>query len=220
MKKTVLISVLILLLGCKTQPKYETLEYTIINKNIISDFQSELKMFPKIEEFKNRKVNFIALKKYSIGSVKLLRANDINNCLNCISPFSIYLIWKEHENQYIQIFDNCGNFLPLEVENKNILDFANTNFNIINSEKIKYYQEDKKTISLISHSSFSEFLISKNGMEIYNYFDIYNLRTNSEKPNLNYEYNQNLKIVKLNNLIEEEIEKKKKNGSFKRDLTK
>lgn len=57
-------------------------------------------------------------------------------------------------------------------------------------------------------------------MEIYNYFDLYNLRRNSEKPNLNYEYNQNLKIVKLNKLIEEEIEKKKKNGSFKRDLTK
>lgn len=220
MKNVILISILILLFSCKTHSKNETLEYTIINKNAISDFKKELKIYTKIQELRNKKIDFIEYKQHSIGSIRLSRTDDLNNCPSCISNFSIYLIWREKENQYIQIFDNCGSFLPVNIENTNILEFANKNFNIINLERIKYYQVDKKTVSMISHSEFKDFLLSRQGTEIYNHFDVYNLTTNSEKPNLNYKYNQNLKIIELNNLIEEKLEKIETKNFFTRDLSK
>ncbi|MBC7555790.1 MAG: hypothetical protein H7195_02390, partial [Chryseobacterium sp.] len=121
---------------------------------------------------------------------------------------------------YLQRFDNCGNYYSLEIDNKNLLEFMKDYFEIVKKEKVKRYHLNKETFTLIDHSSFNEYLFSKNGNEIYNYFDVYNLSTKSESPNIYYSYNQSLKIVKLTYLIENEIEKLDKLNLFKRDLSK
>lgn len=219
MKLFLQILIFLLITSCKIKT-YETLEYTIINKNSISEFKSELEIFTKVNELRNSKIDFIVYRDYSEGSVKLLRSDDPNNCPNCIDNFSIYLIWNEGQNDFIQIFDNCGNFLTNKLDNSNIINFSKEYLEALNIERVKYYQTDENSVSMISHSRHKEFLFSLNNKEAYNYFDTFNLKNENEKPNLNYSYNQNLKLIKLNYMIENEIKNLNDSNSFKRDLSK
>lgn len=88
MKNALLILILILFWSCKSHLQTGKLEYTIFNEKQISEFKSELKAFSKINELRNKKIDFIAYKEYSIGSVRLLRVDDPNNCAKCISNYS------------------------------------------------------------------------------------------------------------------------------------
>lgn len=93
MKNALLILILILFWSCKSHLQTGKLEYTIFNEKQISEFKSELKAFSKINELRNKKIDFIAYKEYSIGSVRLLRVDDPNNCAKCISNYSILIFY-------------------------------------------------------------------------------------------------------------------------------
>lgn len=218
MKLFVQLLIFLLITSCKIKT-YETLEYTIINKNSISEFKGELEIFMKVNELRNNKIDFVVYRDYSVGSVRLVRNDDPNNCLKCVDHFSIFLIWNEGQNNFLQIFDNCGNFLPIKLNNSNILNFSKENLRALNIERVKYYQTNKNTVSMVSHSRYKEFLFSLNGEEIYNFYDTYNLKSDSERPNLNYSFNQKLNLIRLNNMIEEEIKNQTDLNAFKRDLT-
>lgn len=217
MKKLFLFTILILLSNCQSWVQKSFSEFTITNPERIKDYKKELILFTKIEELQVKKVDFIAYKDYSIGSINLITPNA-NSCQNSLSHDSIYLIWKENNKEYIQMFDNYGSFYPQELDDLEVTTFVNNNFEIIKSEKIKYYQTKKNTISTISHSRFKELLLSKSSNEIYSNFDVYDLTSESESPNINYEYNNNLKLIHLNNLIELEIKKLDSLKLFKREL--
>lgn len=219
MKSAFQILICILLLSCKSNQTKNNLEYTSINKESISEFKNELEIFTRISELRKKKLDFIAYKNYSIGSKSIIYTNDTNNCSNCSDYYSTYLIWEENEIDYIQIFDNCGNFYPVQIQNKSILKFMKENFETFRNERVKFYQTDKTSILTISHSTYKEFLFSLNDEEIYNYFDTYNLESSTERVNINYLHNQNLKLIQLNNMIEAEIKNQNNLNTFKRDLT-
>ncbi|GAA4149872.1 hypothetical protein GCM10022217_02310 [Chryseobacterium ginsenosidimutans] len=204
MKRFLIISILIFLINCRSTKQAVFPEFTVQNPQRIKDYEKELKLFTRIDEFRTKNIDFIAYKSYSVGSIRLIE-KDPNSHDNCIPDYPIYLIWSENNKEYIQMFDNCGSFFPLELDNSDITNFVNENFEIIKSEKIKFYQTNKSTVSMIDHSTFKQFLISKSDFETYNDFDIYNLSSKSGSLNINAKYNNNLKIVSLNNLIEKKI---------------
>ena len=182
------------------------------------NFRTELKSLTNVDQLRKEKIDFIAYKEFSVGMI--LRYDNLNRCPQCDYNYSIYVFWKENDADYLQRFDNCGIYFPLKIDNENVLNFENENFEKIKFEKIKPFQNKNKNIVTIDHSTFKEFLISKNGKETYNYFDMYDLETNPENPNINYTFNRNLKLVKVNNLIEDEIKKLESLNLFKRDLSK
>lgn len=219
MKFTVLIFILFLIISCTPLQPKGNLEYTIINNKSIFEYKTELETYTTINELRKKNIDFVAYKDYSVGSIRLLNSEDLNNCTNCLDKFSIFLLWEENEIEYLQIFDNCGNFYPVKLINRDILKFTKQNLETLNAERVKFYQENKNTVVLTYHSRFKKFLISVKDREIYNYFDTYNLKSNSEKPNLNYLFNQNLKLIRLNSMIEDEIKIQNELNNFKRDLT-
>jgi hypothetical protein len=184
------------------------------------DFRNELKNLTNVDQLKKENIDFIAYKEFSVGSYRISKANDPNRCPKCDYNYSTYVFWKKNDINYLQRFDNCGKYFPLKIDNENVLNFDNENFEKIKSEKIKPFQNKNKNIVMIDHSTFKEFLISKNGKETYNYFDMYNLETDSKNPNINYIFNRNLKLVKLNYMIENEIKNLENLNLFKRDLSK
>lgn len=217
MNKITFLMLLVFLVNCNSTKNTYLAEYAYTNPERIKQYEDEIKLIPKVKELREKNIDFIAYKSYSVGSIRMIR-KDSNSCPNCNPNYPIYLIWNENNKEYIQIFDNCGNFFPLEL-NSEITNFAYKNFDIIKSEKIKLYQIDKNTVSMIDHSTFKEFLISKSNVETYHHFNVYNLSTESESPNLNAEYNNNLQIVSLNNLINEQIKSLDSLDLFKRDLS-
>lgn len=218
LKNCLLIFSVFLLTACKTkQPEYQ-LEYTVINKNSLTHFKNEAEKLTKIKELRKKNIDFVVYKDYSTGTTILSSVNDPNRCLQCEVYNSVYLIWKDNGIDYIQLFDNCGSFYPVKMSNNDILNFAKDHTDILKNERVKYYQIDKNSVMGVSHSSYKEFLISVGQHEFYNYFDTFNLTSKAEEPNLNYLYNQNLQLIKMNNMIEAEIKHQNNLDSFRRNF--
>lgn len=215
--KIFLISIIVFLNNCTSTKSRSLAKEAYINSKMIQQYKGELDLIPKVKEFRKKGINFIAYKSYSTGSITAYQKNS-NSCSGCLPNYPIYLIWNKDNTGYIQKIDRCGDFFILEI-NSEAINYVNKNFKIIKSEKIKFYQENKSSFSNISHSTFKELLISKFGIETYNHFDIYNLSTNTERPNLNFKYNNNLKIIVLNKIIEKQINKLDSLDLFKRDFS-
>ena len=219
--KIIILVILIfsLIFSCSLKKPVSFGEYVRISEKSKQEYKNEVTaIITKTDEFRTKKIDFIVYKKYSIGSIRLNRI-DSNTCLNCNPDYPLYLIWNENGKTWIQKFDSCGLFFPVELKNSKIVNFINENFEIITSEKIKYYRTDKNTYSMVDHSTFKQFLIVKSDIEIYNHFDVYNLSNDSDDANINYQYNNNLKIIKLDKIVEEEIQELNSQNLFKRDLS-
>ncbi|WEK68297.1 MAG: hypothetical protein P0Y62_10500 [Candidatus Chryseobacterium colombiense] len=211
------IIIFLLLINCQTKKINSLGEYVRISEESKQHNNNEVNaILIKARELRSKKNDFIAYKSYSIGSIRLNKI-DSNTCPNCNPDDPLFLFWNENGKAWIQKSDNCGIFFPIELNNFEITDFVNDNFKTIKSEKIKYYSTDKNTFSMIDHSTFKQFLIVKSDIEIYNHFDLYNMSNNPK--NINYNYNNNLKIVKLDNMIKKEIKKLDSLSLFKRDLS-
>lgn len=213
------IFVCLLILNCKSNQSKNKLGFTIIHKESISNFKNKLEILTKANELREKNIDFIAYKDLYIGSSQTFNQQDPNLCPYCLPNESFFLIWKENDIEYLQIFDNCGNFIPIKIENEDILDFVRQNFETLKNERVKFYQVDKNTIVTASHSRFKQYLFSLNNEESYNEFDTYNLKSFPEEINLNYAYNQSLNLIRLDNMIEAEIKNQTDANSFKRDLT-
>lgn len=218
-KKISTVIIFILLSNCSTKKVIPFGEYVKLHEESKLEYINDVNMITKANELRARKTDFIAYKSYSIGSV-ILNKIDSGTCPNCNPDYPLFLFWNENGKTWIQKFDNCGEYFLLELNDSKIADFVSKNFEIIKSEKIKYYRTDKNMISIIDHSTFKQFLIVKSNIEIYNHFDIHNLSNDSDDPNINYQYNNNLKIVKLDKMIKKEIIKLDSQNLFKRDLLK
>lgn len=216
LKKFFIIIILTFLANCKSVRKNTFNNEFDFNPKEIDVFRHNVNNITKVNELRRKNIDFIAYKSFSIGSIGIINRNL---CSNCTIKNTVFLIWNENNKDYIQKIDDCGNFFPLELGNSEITKFANNNFDIIRAEKIKYYHINKNIISMVDHSTFKNFLISKSGIETTNFFDVYNLSTNHDHQNINYEYNNSLKIIHLNHLIENQIKSLDSLDLFKRDLS-
>ena len=202
-----LIILLIILISCSSNKK-------IINQNI-----DEENVKQKIKELNKKIIDYILFKKYYNYFGFLSSVNEYENCNNCTSNTFYYLIWQENNKNWIQKFDHCGIFYPKELNSENIINFSKKNINEMENEDVRLYKVRGGKISFEMHTEFRDLIIKNESKLFHKNFDILSLQNDDKIPNLNYEYNNNLKIVKLNKLISNEIKTNDSLTSFKRNYT-
>ena len=202
-----LIVFLLFFLGCST------------NKKVVNQTVDEKNVKQKIKELNKKQIDYLLLKKYYTYFGFLNSVNRNENCNDCSSNTFYYIIWKEKSENYIQKFDKCGFFYPKKLINSSIIDFYNSNFEDLKNEDVKMYEIGNGKVSFEMHTELRDFILKKNQNLIHKNFDILYLTTNEEMPNLNYEYNNNLKLIELNKLIANEIKINDSLKLFKRDYS-
>lgn len=183
-------------------------------KNIESKEKLEYRFQNIYETFDARKLNYIAVRKYCNRSFRINESND-KDCSNCYPNYSMYIFWTENNKSYIQKFDDCSEFYILEISKFNTNEFLDNYTVELQTGKVKRYKVDKETFSTVSHSCFKNYIINDGKLKYENSFDIYDLT--GENENLNYESNNNLKIVKLDKKLNEIISGLEKQDHFKRN---
>jgi hypothetical protein len=149
----------------------------------------------------------------------------IDNELNCKDGFSYnaFVFWKKEDNYKLKKYDNCGEFKALDILDKRPIDLYTKNINKIKVEKVKPYTtgfeitkegDTLSIIQIVSHSSQQNFWFYDGNEYIKNVFDLYDITTDSNNENINFEYNNNLSIVKLNNICREIIIDFETNNKF------
>lgn len=125
---------------------------------------------------------------------------------NCSSIYTYYVIWQENNSSLIKKITDCGNYQPIKLKTNDVLNkFYKQNFEKIIIDTVKFYEVGNNQISMEIHTTFKEFLFKNKGKFYYNEFDHHNIENDSTEANLNYQYNKNLKIVKLDSLLNHQI---------------
>jgi hypothetical protein len=186
-------------------------------ESLIAEFKSELGQ--------QGISDFFVLKLITYGADYIFDLNDPNSCNTNGIYFTMYAFWKNGNDSFVKKFDNCGGFNSLKLSNSKPTEFYHMNIEKLKSDKINPYQTSNqgianelvnKSISTSTHQSHREFWFFQQSKEFKNHFDIYNLTTEKENPNLNYKSNNELSIVKLDAICEKIIDEFNGRELFKR----
>jgi hypothetical protein len=159
----------------------------------------------QIKVLKEHQVStFFILEHYCIGCLKLSKSKQ-KDCDYGTSK--LYLFWKENGVSYYRKLNRCDS-PKIKITNELFSNYA-ISMRSVKVEKIKHYQTAENVFSSIDHSTFSQFYFILDGKTESNRFDYYDISTDDQKPNLNYQYNNTLAIVKLDQACQEIITKNK-----------
>jgi hypothetical protein len=159
----------------------------------------------QINALKNRQVKtFFILERYCVGCIKLQQSNK-KDCDYGTSK--LYLFWKENGLSYFRELNRCES-PKIKIANELFNNYEVT-MRSIKVEKVKNYQTSDNGFTSIDHSTFSQFYFILDGKTETKRFDYFDISTNDHEPNINYQYNNSLAIVKLDQACEEVIKKNK-----------
>jgi hypothetical protein len=202
MKNVIQLILILILSSCATK------------KDIDKKEKSEFTLTKITERFDSKKVEYIGIKKYCVGSIRLNSLGP-NDCSKCFSQNDIYFFWTENGKSYVQKFDNCSEFNMVEIFDFKPTEFLKNNSSELQTENIKRYQIDKDTYSTVSHSCFRNYNLNDGQTKYKNEFDNYDLT--GENKNLNYKSNNDLKIISLDKKLNEIISELENANRFERD---
>ena len=181
-----------------------------VEQKVISEYN-----FQNItESFDTKKINYIGLKKYCVGGIRIEMPNE-KDCKNCYSENDIYIFWTEKGKSYIQKFDNCSEFNIVEIIDFEPMEFLKNNSTKLQTENVRRYQVDEDTYSTVSHSCFRNYVLNDGQTKFEKEFDVYDLT--GEKNNLNFKTNNELKLIQLDKKLNEIISKLESANRFERN---
>lgn len=202
MKNVIQLILILILSSCATKKDIEKKE------------KSEFTLSKITERFDSKKVEYIGIKKYCVGGVRIEMTNK-KDCKNCYSKNDIYIFWTDNNKSYVQKFDNCSEFNIVEILDFQPTEFLKNNSTELQTEKVGTYKVDKETYSSVSHSCFKNYILNDGKMKYEKKFDIYDLT--GENDNLNFKTNNSLRLIELDNRLNEIISELEKENRFERN---
>ncbi len=137
--------------------------------------------------------------------------------------FIKYLFYQKNSKLFVKKFDNFGEYNPIEIKNDSIFPFLNKNIRKIKKEKLKNYFV--KTVSIDNKTTYEQLIVPApiyteiylrakniNSITKYHFFDM----ENENNENINFEENMKLKVINLEIMCKNEIEKLEKSKRFVR----
>ncbi|AXT63049.1 hypothetical protein D1816_22785 [Aquimarina sp. AD10] len=174
---------------------------------LITKFRSEM----KLENISN----FFIVKHITYSSSFLiLKKGETTVCKPKAYNFNMYGFWKNGNETWIKKYDNCGGFNSIKLTDSKSLEFYEKNIDNLKKDEVKIYTTKADSIvngkkysyvSTRSHSPQRHFWFFKDSTKFQKKFNKYNLKTEKNNKNLNYESNNDLSIAKLNLICEEII---------------
>ena len=160
---------------------------------------------------RNHIYDFFVVKHIQYGGIRITNINDKDYCEKDEVHYRMYAFWKENNDYWLKVFDNCGGFFPMKLKDKKALESYIQNFERIKLETVERYKLKVDSVangkkysfhSTQSHSPLRFFWFYKNSIDLKKKIDKYNLNTSEINPNINYETNNNLELVKLNKICD------------------
>jgi hypothetical protein len=153
--------------------------------------------------------NYFFLEETHPGMIFMFRTNKIQyECVKNDYYVSTDLYWKDlNQNYWKKSFQKCSDETPITVDSS-YLNFAERNFEIIKNEEVLKYQTKKdsvvgdniyKSFKILNHEPIMNYVFRINSNLISKKFEPYYLTT--EGDNINFEYNQSLKLIELDRKI-------------------
>lgn len=153
-------------------------------------------------------MNYFYMYKYCNGKVEMFRLSNGTMCSSKGTYYEVYVFWREDNETLIKKIDNCGMFFSLPVVNEDILNFVKANVEQLEEKVKKYEVENPENVPVKQsevHACSKMFQFNIENKSFGQTYNLYQLTNESKYKNLNFEYNNNLKIVELEKIINKEV---------------
>lgn len=162
-------------------------------------------------ELKNKGTDqFFVYKSYCVGQVRMLKLKD-KMCASKSTFVEAYVVWNEAGLDKIKKFDNCGEFYIADLSDTQVMDFYNAQWRALMDDEVKPYHSASYTgepeLRKTPQPCYREFYLQSPQKEVRKKFNLFALSNDSDGKNLNYAFNQTLKLVALHELMEKTLSK-------------
>jgi len=150
--------------------------------------------------------NYFYTNRVCLGDTRIITMNNQEKCFTNGNFSEYYLFWQEEDTTYITKADNCGSFIKLKLENNELFNFFMKHKETLENNSVKEYkvanpQNSPMQRAKVYPCSHTFSFTTAMGTFIQK-FDEFDVTNDSRQTNLNYEYNQQLKLVALDNMID------------------
>lgn len=187
--------------------------------------QLDARIISFIEGLQNKGVTKIGYaKSFCIGRIYFPDSEE-DECSYTTNHYSMYLFWEEDNHAFAKKFDHCGAFKQVTLPQSDFLDFYFSHRQLIEQEQVKWFgrtktREDGSVITLMvspAHSCHWHLTVYDEGREMNKRIDVYDLLEEDKMgSNINYQYNNNLKLVEWMRLVKELTDQMEKEGVFEK----
>ncbi|PVW13870.1 hypothetical protein [Marixanthomonas spongiae] len=157
--------------------------------------------------------NYLYTNRTCLGETRIIKLNEEEKCVTNGNFSEYYLFWQKDNETYITKTDNCGPFIKMKLENNELFDFFLKNKLALKNNPVKEYKVANPKNSPIERAKVypcsHEFSFTTPMGTFEQKFNEFDLTNDSRQSNLNYEYNQQLKLVALDKMIDDVIVKTK-----------
>lgn len=173
-----------------------------------------------VDNLKERGIDqYLHTRRYCSGNIEMF-VIDGKNCMSKGTYMESFIFWKEAEKAYVKKIDNCGLYLSVVLKDDAVFAFARDQVVTIEGETVKPYASDAYTGTPQQRKPvqpcFREFHFSLSNENFDKRFNLFDISNDSEGNNLNLEYNNALRLIQLNGMIDGLLESEKR--SFKRQI--
>ncbi len=149
---------------------------------------------------------YFVAKRYCAGSMKMIMMGD-KMCASKGTYYETYLVYEQDGMSYIQKIDNCGIFEKVSLSNNVIPQFMSNEWPALKDDIVKPYHSETYTgvpeLRKTPQPCFRSFLFYKGTKSFEKEFNLFDISNDSDGPNKNYAFNQTLKLVQLNAMMDE-----------------
>ncbi len=167
-------------------------------ESLVSEFTSKLESRNITSWFVNNR--------YCSGTIEMFQLDNGRMCTSKGTYVEAYLFWKDEGKPMIKKFDNCGMYYSLELSNAEAIEFLYANVSDLESGIVKKYNSESldgtPKLRTEVHNCFRDFKFAVENDSFGQTYNLFDLTNDSESPNTNFEYNNNLKVVKLDKLLD------------------
>ena len=150
---------------------------------------------------------YFTVKRFCNGEVEMFKLKDGKMCISKGTYFDVYVVWRENDgSSMIKKIDNCGLFFSLPLVDKELFDWFAKNVETLMAESVAPYEvanpENVPALSAELHPCSRAYTFKSGSEQFRKSFDLFDLTNESKQENLNYESNQNLLIVALDQKLD------------------
>ena len=163
---------------------------------------------------------FFTTTRYCTGETQLFELPNGRRCFSQGTYVETYVIWQENEETMMKKIDNCGLFTSVVLPDNQLYDFFKKNVSSLQNNKVKPYEiagaaggPIQRTEVEDCHRKYQFVEKTRKALQAFTPFDLTN---GAREKNINYEYNQKLKVTALESMVDKAIKFVTSNPSFKR----
>lgn len=150
--------------------------------------------------------DFFISKQYCSGKIEMfLIGEDKKRCTSKGTYFEVYVVWQEDEVSRIKKIDNCGLFYSEELLDDALITFFESNAAALKTEEVKKYKSStysgKPELRKTPQPCHRNYTFTESGVSQSKRYNLFDISNDSDGSNLNFEYNNNLKMVQLDAML-------------------